>query len=646
MDIKNNLSVLKIKQHQHCTNSGILLAFFVIFVLMLPMVSIAQDSDSDGIDDTQDNCIEVANPNQRDSNSDGFGNVCDADLDNNNSVSFADLDLFRSAFGTNNSDADFDGNGSVSFADLDIFRALFGKPPGPSGKNTLPIGMNIDEVNYYSGVLPFYDLMMTASEMMTYPHGTGDWDSEQMNNIPVTGNGWPLELPYRVGGVLQDVRFLINNNFAGEYVVLFDGDGTIEFAGESRQVDGAMHINLPGDGENTWFNITSSNIKNPIRNMRIIPVSFKNNEGAMPTFHTDFLHGLRPFHALRFMDFANTNNSTQIEWSDRNTKQHYTQGNSKGVAWEYMIDLANELNADIWICVPHMASDDYISHLARLFLDKLKPGLKLHLEYSNEVWNWIFSQANYVLDNAPGHPDSYVSAELAAIGPAGHEHPEKDAYMMARTFRIFESVWGNQKARIVRVAAVQHGWVDNTRRILEYLFNTDGKGADVVAPAGYFSYSEDDHASWVAMNPTDVTAEMILQSADNKLDNPNIEEEADYTRQTAAYANQFGLDFVVYEGGQHMQPHHQENWDYNHAVYDAQINPKMYELYMKNFAIHQEPVVNCKLFMAYSYVGPRESRWGSWGHLESLQQLSSANLKTTAPKYQALLDINTQKEAN
>jgi uncharacterized protein (DUF1800 family) len=133
MNNKNTLPTQHIKLYSQFTNFGILPILFIIAILMLPTVSMALDSDNDGVDDTQDNCIEVANPNQRDSNGDGFGNVCDADLDGNNSVSFADLDLFRSAFGTNNSDADFDGNGSVSFADLDIFRALFGKPPGPAG---------------------------------------------------------------------------------------------------------------------------------------------------------------------------------------------------------------------------------------------------------------------------------------------------------------------------------------------------------------------------------------------------------------------------------------------------------------------------------------------------------------------------------
>jgi endo-1,4-beta-D-glucanase Y len=92
------------------------------------------DTDGDDILDAADNCTLISNSAQRDTDNDGFGNVCDADLNNDGSVSFADLDLFKSAFGTNNTDADLDGNGSVSFNDLNIFRALFGKAPGPKGE--------------------------------------------------------------------------------------------------------------------------------------------------------------------------------------------------------------------------------------------------------------------------------------------------------------------------------------------------------------------------------------------------------------------------------------------------------------------------------------------------------------------------------
>jgi uncharacterized repeat protein (TIGR01451 family) len=92
------------------------------------------DTDGDGVAQVYDNCLNVANPDQRDTDFDGFGNICDGDLNNSlGPVNFADLSLFRSAFGTSNPHADLNGNGGlVNFTDLSIFRALFGQPPGPS----------------------------------------------------------------------------------------------------------------------------------------------------------------------------------------------------------------------------------------------------------------------------------------------------------------------------------------------------------------------------------------------------------------------------------------------------------------------------------------------------------------------------------
>jgi alpha-tubulin suppressor-like RCC1 family protein len=98
-------------------------------------VVVAADTDADGVVDPLDNCTEHPNPDQRDTNNDQYGNVCDADLDGSGGiVNFVDLALFRAAFGTVSPDADFNGNGGVTgFEDLALFRGLFGKPVGPSG---------------------------------------------------------------------------------------------------------------------------------------------------------------------------------------------------------------------------------------------------------------------------------------------------------------------------------------------------------------------------------------------------------------------------------------------------------------------------------------------------------------------------------
>jgi len=92
----------------------------------------AADLDEDGIDDAIDNCLGVKNPDQRDSDGDGIGNPCDADLNNDVRVNSLDLGLFKKAFNTTNATADLNGDGVVNSLDLGIFKRLFGKPPGPT----------------------------------------------------------------------------------------------------------------------------------------------------------------------------------------------------------------------------------------------------------------------------------------------------------------------------------------------------------------------------------------------------------------------------------------------------------------------------------------------------------------------------------
>jgi hypothetical protein len=108
----------------------------------LAIASLLMDIDLDGIADVLDNCVNVPNgPNsldaggnsQLDTNADGYGNACDADLDNNGVVNGLDVGPFTAAFGTAGPDADFNGDGIVNGLDVGPFVNSFGSAPGPSG---------------------------------------------------------------------------------------------------------------------------------------------------------------------------------------------------------------------------------------------------------------------------------------------------------------------------------------------------------------------------------------------------------------------------------------------------------------------------------------------------------------------------------
>lgn len=90
------------------------------------------DSDGDGVTDNIDNCTLVSNPNQLDTDGDGYGNVCDTDLNNDLITNFIDVGMFRAVFLTTDADADFNGDGIVNFIDFVVMRTQFLQPPGPA----------------------------------------------------------------------------------------------------------------------------------------------------------------------------------------------------------------------------------------------------------------------------------------------------------------------------------------------------------------------------------------------------------------------------------------------------------------------------------------------------------------------------------
>jgi len=111
------------------------------FALLLPAIAYAQqpDGDFDGVVDALDNCSELPNPAQDDSDGDFCGNLCDADYEQDGTVDFGDFGAVIAYFG--NKGAAYEeychtepiAPCTVGFASFGFLMRNYGSTPGPSG---------------------------------------------------------------------------------------------------------------------------------------------------------------------------------------------------------------------------------------------------------------------------------------------------------------------------------------------------------------------------------------------------------------------------------------------------------------------------------------------------------------------------------
>lgn len=115
-----------------------LVSLFAIGFAMSATAGSVTDGDSDLVPDGFDNCDADPNgpnqgSNQVDTDVDGYGNACDADYDNDFTVSAADFGTFLADFGGPGTLTDHDGDGQTTAADFGVFLGQFTGPPGTSG---------------------------------------------------------------------------------------------------------------------------------------------------------------------------------------------------------------------------------------------------------------------------------------------------------------------------------------------------------------------------------------------------------------------------------------------------------------------------------------------------------------------------------
>lgn len=494
-------------------------------------------------------------------------------------------------------------NGCQDVFSLQVFTDATQQPGWIPNLCDLQLGVNLDGTPYWNKIRPFKNLKLESGEFFSADASGGPWNSGVMSQIPVDANGYPTQLPYTTSRGASIVRCVISADGhlpPGQYVLLYDGAGSISMQGSvtvSSNTPGRIAFQLFGEG-NQWFHITSSQSGNHIRNIRILRAAHETDDLSDP-FYDVFLEKVNRFTTLRFMDWGHTNGSELSEWSQRTDPDHHTMGEGDGVAYEWMIALANRLQKDVWICVPHQASENYITQMATLFRNQLHAGANIYLEYSNEVWNWQFSQAHWVNDNGPAHLS----------------HPQKYAYFSKRVFDIWTQVFGAQSDRVKRVLGTQavNPWI--SQQMMAYIKD----GFDFLSPTWYFGYSGS------ACEGSIVTPQDVLDCSIS-----NWRTAASAFRQQYRDAKMYGKGVVEYEGGQHMTSN-PATVPFQQAVYDAQIDPNIALLY--NEVLDSLRRWGSSLAMAFTLASVRESIYGSWGALEDINHDGS---NPPAPKWSVL----------
>jgi hypothetical protein len=519
------------------------------------------------------------------------------------------------------------------------------------------VGVNLAGVSYWTSEMPFLDNFKTCSGFSTHTVSGAETNEEQYLNLDA--NGWPISLTAVNEPTAQQftqLSTLILRNMpstpngtypAGQYVVRYQGQGTITYAFDAVKVANlstpgrdVINVATPTSG-GIWITITSTDPNhtgNYLKNIQVVKAEQENALLAGQVFNPYFLNTVRNFRVLRFMDWFNTNGSTLSSWASRPQQGYMTWGTPGGVPYEVAVQLANAISADAWINIPVMADNNYITQFATLVHSQLGGTQKVYVELSNEVWNPGFPQFAYA--NAQGQTTWPNAGSGADYGNNWY------GMRVAQTCDIWKSIWGSDASRVICVMGSQNGnpWVA-TERLACSLWTGSGNapcanhGIGAVAIAPYFGYSVP--SAWTSQ--PDGGLAMLFASLNTQND-PSIPAGGwipHIISQMAAYPPaiaQYKLPLIAYEGGQTFVsfPHGMNANNTPNALTNLYVaannDPRMQAAYAQYLAGWKAS--GGQMFVHFNDISPY-NQYGEWGALQSIMQTTSP-LASAPPKWQAL----------
>ncbi|MCK5812621.1 MAG: hypothetical protein KAH03_00115 [Cocleimonas sp.] len=507
--------------------------------------------------------------------------------------------------------------------------------------NRSPLGINSNEVMDDDASVPFVDVFRASVPF----EEARPWLTK--GKIKYDANGWPVYIP-KNGQV--GTRF-INKLPAGTvpdglYTVLYEGKGKLIYGNDVklvRHTSGKDIVSIKAGKDKELRGtliIKETDPRDHIRNIRILMpggicsnnpykrvysakncskghfLSFEKHYSSI-LFNPDYLNYMKDFKVIRFMNMAGITRNPISSWRERNTITQQTWGGKptvRGAPLEIMIELANQTGSDPWFCLPHKASNDYVHKFASYVRKHLRPGLKVYIEYTNEAWNTIFTQAHYVKDKGG---ELRLDPDRAK---AGYKY-----YSMrsVQIFNIWEKVFGSTK-RLIRVMGSWTGYPRMSEMLLTY--RDAYKKTDALAIGPYFYPKLKTVRRARSVND-------IFKALYDKKEIYSIPGVMKLIAKQAKISKDYGVDLIAYEGGQHLVDWKSRSIHKNPTklLIAANKDWRMAKAYKDFFRGWKK--AGGTLFVNFS--APRTSQWfGSWGTKEYLTQPLNK-----APKHRAILQF-------
>jgi hypothetical protein len=491
------------------------------------------------------------------------------------------------------------------------------RSPREHVKARAAMGINLAGLNYWNTELPFIDLMRMSGDWSLWRRDT----NQPVKDLApeVDDRGWLRALPEGLVArvPLAAVSHLPDSRLA-PWVVLHEGLGQIEFEGAlrvTRRAPGRLeceHVaQVPLPDPSLWLRVTGIDAADPLRNIRVLKPGTE-GRAASSVWDAAFIERWSGWAALRAMDIMATNNSKLSHWRERPMPDDRTFA-PRGIALELLIDLANRCGSSPWLCLPHLADDDYIWQSAMLVRKQLDDRLLFWVEHSNEVWNPDFEQS------------VYAAQQGLAKGMAADADSARWRWHARRSREIFalcSDAFGGAR-RLRRVLATQTGNRWGTLQLLRdpVIEQTDALGVSAyvpLTPGAEGMPTPDEVARW--------SVEQVFEHLMKALEALQ-EQQVEQRRWCARY----GLLLAAYEGGQHAV-------GVGDAVADARLerlftqanrDERMHVIYRRLYDRWED--ADGDLFCHFSGVSA-PSRWGNWGLLEHYDDTFEMR-----PKYRATL---------